>query len=362
MKTYRNLWQELCSYENLQVAFEKASRGKTQKPYVIEFERDIKSNIQKLRIELLFHCYRPQPLVTFILRDPKIRKISKSHFRDRVVHHAICNIIEPFFEREFIYDSYANRIGKGTLKAIQRFDKFKRKVSKNNSHACFILKADIKAYFDNVNNSILTRIIEKKILDQKVMHLIKIILRNHTGDALRKGMPLGNLTSQFFANVYLNELDQYVKQKLKIKYYLRYVDDFIILHNDRKILGETKEAISSYLKNSLGLDLHPAKSKIHLLNRGVAFLGFRIFYWHKLLRKSNRRKYFRKIEEYKTLYDEKFLSYDTMYNSFQGWQGYTRIGNTYKLRDQVRKKIEKEFPHETASVEINKLLKQTNIF
>lgn len=126
------IYDEVCSYENLELAFQRARRGKTLKQYVIDFEKDLKENLLQLRSELLLHTYEPRPLKTFILRDPKTRKISKSAFRDRVIHHAICNVIEPVFDKRFIHDSFANRIGKGTLNAIKRFDVFKRKVSKNN--------------------------------------------------------------------------------------------------------------------------------------------------------------------------------------------------------------------------------------
>ena len=175
----RDLWQELCSYENLILAFKKARKHKTKKDYVIEFENNLESNILLLRSELLLHSYVPKPLKTFIVRDPKTRKISKSHFRDRVVHHALCNIIEPIFEKSFIYDSFANRKGKGPLKALQRFDYFKRQVSKNNTRNCFVLKCDIKHYFQNVNHAILLNIIGRKIKDRKIIWLVNIILQNH---------------------------------------------------------------------------------------------------------------------------------------------------------------------------------------
>ena len=208
----------------------KARKHKTLKPDVIKFEKDLKNNLLLLRSELLLRCYKPKSLVNFIIHDPKIRKISKSDFRDRVVHHALCNIIEPIFENAFIYDSYANRMGKGTLKAVERFDSFKRKVTRNNTCKTYVLKADIGKYFENVNHRILIRIIGKKIKDKKILRLIRIILANPARGQSGKGMPLGNLTSQFFANVYLNELDHFVKHELRARYYIRYVDDFVIFN------------------------------------------------------------------------------------------------------------------------------------
>ena len=175
------LYDELCSYGNLFLAYKKARKRRTKKSYVIDFEKNLKENLLLLRSELLLHCYKPKPLVSFTIHDPKTRKISKSDFRDRVVHHALCNIIEPIFEKSFIYDSYANRTGKGTLKALERFDFFKRKASRNNTTICYILKADIKKYFENVDHEILLDIISQKIADAKVIWLVKKILSNPVG-------------------------------------------------------------------------------------------------------------------------------------------------------------------------------------
>jgi len=357
MKTYKNLWQELCSYQNLESAYERARKGKTQKPYVIEFEKNLKQNILSLRSELLFHCYRPQPLATFVIRDPKTRKISKSAFRDRIVHHALFRVIEPIFDNRFIYDSYANRTGKGTLKAIERFDAFKRKVSQNDRKECFVLKGDIKQYFDTVDQSMLLRIIKRRITDARVLWLIRTILQNYAS-AGGKGMPLGNLTSQFFANVYLDELDQFVKHTLKAKFYIRYVDDFVILHNDRKLLESYKKQIDSFLKRTLDLELHKQKSKIYSIDRGIPFLGFRVFYFHTLLRKTNIRKMEKRLERFKSLYDQGVVPYDTIYESFQGWMGYAKDANTYTLRQRVAAHVETYFPGEVASAEISRLLRR----
>ena len=334
-KMQRDLWQELCSYENIFLAYKKARKHKTLKPYVIEFEKNLENNLLLLRYELLLHSYNPEPLKTFIVRDPKTRKISKSAFKDRVIHHALCNIIEPIFDKSFIYDSYANRKCKGALKALQRFDSFKGKVSKNNTITCYVLKADIKHYFDTVDRVILLNIVRRKIKDIKVILLIKKILQNYNGEKEGKGMPLGNLTSQFFANVYLNELDQFVKNKLKTKYYIRYVDDFVILNNNSYLLEKYKVMINDYLINNLKLELHPNKSKIILLDNGVNLLGYRIFYYYQLLRKSNKRKFQRKFNEKLKLHQQGLLSYQDFIKSLQGWFGYAMWANTYKLRTNI---------------------------
>ncbi len=340
-----NLYDELCSHDNLELAFNKARKGKTLKPYVIEFERNLTSNLLQLRNELLFQTYTPKPLETFILRDPKTRKISKSDFRDRVVHHAICNVIEPMFDKTFIYDSYANRIGKGTLNAIKRFDYFKRKVSRNNFRTCFVLKADIKHYFENVDHAILMAILKKKIKDDNLLWLIKRIIDNHKTDVKGKGMPLGNLTSQFFANVYLNELDQFVKHKLRDKYYIRYVD-FVILNNTRKILNEYIEQVSGFLKTKLNLELHPDKSKIVELGSGIGLLGFKIFYHHKLIKRKNVNKFNRTFNKLKELYGTGIVDRDKAIECFEGWLAYISHANTYKYRRHLILLFNQHFPSE----------------
>ncbi len=234
MKTYKNLWKELRSYENLYLAYKKARKHKTTKEYVIEFEKSLENNLFLLRSELLLHSYEPKSLVNFIC------------------------------------DSYANRKGKGTLKAIQRFDCFKREISKNYTINCYVLKADIKKYFENIDHTFLLNILKRKIKDEKVLWLIKRIIKNYSNKS--KGIPLGNLTSQFFANVYLNELDWFIKSDLKAKYYIRYVDDFVILHSDKNVLLRYKDRINQFLKQKLNIELHPDKSKIIRLKNTLNFL------------------------------------------------------------------------------------------
>ena len=350
-------YSELCSYKNLEHALRKARKHKSQKSDVIEFEKNLKDNLLRLRSELIFHTYKPKSLETFIIRDPKTRKISKSDFRDRVVHHALCNVIEPIFEKTFIYDSYANRIGKGTFAAIKRFEYFQREVTKNYSVNCFVLKADIKHYFQTVDHTILLEIIKRRITDARIIWLIKQILKNHQTDEPGKGMPLGNLTSQFFANVYLNKLDQFVKHELKVKYYIRYVDDFIILHESESQLGDYKHKISAFLKTRLALELHPEKSNIMHLNRGTNFLGIRIFVHHKLLQKKNLRRFKTKITAICSDYDTSKISYDKVYDFLEGWLAYSKNANTYKLRTRFQSTLAERFQGEISTKELNRYLK-----
>ncbi len=330
----RNLYEEIISLKNLILSHKKARKGKTKKFYVKEFEENLAYNLKVLYDELKNQTYKPKPLITFILRDPKTRKISKSAFRDRIIHHALVQVIEPIFDKIFIYDSCANRIGKGNLFALKRFEKFQRKVTNNLHSEAFCLKADIKHYFQEVDKEILLRIIKRKITDDKVLELIKLILNNFEEN---KGMPLGNLTSQFFANVYLNQLDYFVKHKLKAKYYIRYVDDFVILHNSKEQLEKWKEEVETFLKERLKLELHPEKSKIISLSKGIDFVGFRNFFYYRLLRKRNIRKMIFKIEEYK----QEDISKEKLLGSFQGWNAYAMWANSYKLRKRIVSRIYK---------------------
>lgn len=340
MKTYKNLYSKIISFENLIFALKNARKHKTKKDYIIKFEKNFFQNLMGLCRELKFQTYNPKPLETFVLRDPKTRRISKSDFRDRVVHHALYNFLEPIFDRIFIYDSYANRKGKGNLRAIKRLCDFMKKVSRNgkingwfskNQVKGYCLKADIKHYFQEVNHKILLGIISKKIKDEKVMWLVNKIIKNYISEKQGKGMPLGNLTSQFFANIYLNELDYFVKHKLKVRYYIRYVDDFVILHSSKSQLEIWKGQIIKFLKRELELDLHKEKSRIIPLSRGIDFVGFRNFYYHKLLRKRNIRKMLEKIEQFRNneMTEEQLLA------SFQGWQAYAKWANTFKLRKNM---------------------------
>lgn len=342
METSTLFYSQIYDYDNLLLAWQNAKKGKTKRRYVKRFQRDLKENLIKLQEELTNQTYQPCELKTFTLRDPKTRKISKSAFRDRVVHHALCNIIVYTFEKGFIYDSHANRIGKGTLKAIERFDVFKRKVSKNNTREAYVLKADIKHYFEEIDHQILIRILRKKIKDEKIIWLIeKILSVNHK----IKGMPLGNLTSQFFANLYLNELDVFVKHKLRAKYYIRYVDDFVILHESKEQLGKWKQEINTFLGEHLKIELHPSKSNVLRLNSGINFLGFRVFFYHKLIRKSNLKNFERKFNNLRILFDEEIIGREKVLEALEGWLAYCSHANTYKYRKYLIRSFNTSFSH-----------------
>lgn len=344
MKTYKNLYAKVYSLGNLRKAFANARKGKSQKPYVKEFEADLENNLLQLKKEMETLVYEPRPLRTFVLRDPKTRVISVSDFRDRIVHHALCNIIEPLFDRIFIHDSYASRKGKGTHAAIQRFDEFKRRVSRNgrlvksakddNMITGYVLKADIKHYFASVDHEVMMQIVGKKLKDKKVLWLIKKILDNNNSKTRGKGMPIGNLTSQLFANIYLNELDYFVKHKLHVKYYMRYMDDFVLLDKSKEKLIGRKCQIGEFLER-IKLGLHAEKSRVFPLHEGVCFLGYRIFYHHKLLKKSNLRVLENRMDRFRNLYARNEISCEKITQSIESWMAYAEYADTYRMRIKI---------------------------
>ncbi len=348
MKTHNKLYKKLYSKENLISAFKKARKGKSSKSYVINFESNLIKNLNILREQLKNKNYYPSRLKKFIVRDPKTRTIHSSIFRDRIVHHAIINIIKPIYEKIFIYDSFASRKKKGSHLAVKRFEYFMNKVSSNgrkiknphtnNSIKGYILKADIKHYFPTMDHNVLINILRKKIKDEDLIELIRIVLHNFESKEKQKGVPLGNYTSQFFGNVYLNNLDYFVKHRLKVKYYIRYVDDFVILHKDKKVLEEFKDKIEKYLKN-LRLELHPEKSEIYALRNGITFLGYRIFYHYKLLRKRNIRYFRNKLNNKMELYSRGLIDKEHIESFLNGWNGYSNFANTYNFNKKIEIEI-----------------------
>ena len=329
----------------MDLAYQKAKKGKSKKPDIIEFAKDYDTNIEKLCSELLSGKYIPLPLTTFPVEDPKTRIIRKAHFRDRVVHHALCNLTSEIFDKLFIHDSFANQKGKGTSKAQLRFDEFKRRASRSFKVPCYVLKADIKKYFEEVDHGVLLSILRSKIKDERFISVVQKVLNNHSRHV---GMPLGNQTSQTFANIYLNELDQYVKHVLKVKFYIRYVDDFVILHEDKDVLEAYKAQIESFLAQRLKLRLHPNKCKIIKLERGVTFLGFRIFRYHRLPRKGNLWSMKTKVMD---------PCYDAVCTFLEGWIAYAKHGNTFGVRKRVAQFLDYKFKGQISLLQIDRTMK-----
>ncbi len=213
----------------------------------------------------------------------------------------------------------------------------------------YVLKAYIKHYFDTLDHGILLDSIKRKVIDKRVIWLVQKILDNHVSKQPGKGMPIGNLTSQFFTNLYLSELDYFVKHELKVKCYIRYVDDFVLLDRTQKKLEECKEQISSFLEG-LRLELHPDKSKVYPFHKGVTFLGFKVFYHHRLLKKSNIRKMEQRMREFKSALENNEISHEDIVRSFESWLGYAKQGNTYGLRKRMAGKMNRVLKQVPVSV------------
>ncbi len=348
MKRYNNLYEKICSFENLYLAYLKARECKRYKSEILKFSYHLENNLLNLRKELLDQNYKHGSYRTFIVNDSKKRIIKAAPFRDRVVHHALCNLIEPIFDRGFIYDSYACRKNKGTHKTIKRLESFIRSISdhiKNKAipEDVYCLQCDISKYFANIDHEILIKLIEKKVKDKKTLWLIsKIVESSYKCKFLENllefrlvGIPIGNLTSQLFANIYLNELDQFIKHKLHKKYYLRYMDDFIILNNNKKELHQARALIQDFLKNKLKLKFHPKKANIFLAKRGINFLGYIIFKNYKLLRKSTVKRFIKRVKILKKKINKKLITGERYNRSIQSWLAYAKFGNSWRLRKNL---------------------------
>ena len=296
------------------MSWEEFRIGKTKKPDVLEFGRHLEDNLFALHHELKNKRYKHSDYTSFYITDPKVRHIHKALVKDRIVHHAIHRILYPIFDPAFIHDSYSCRIGKGTHRAVRRLGNFTRKVSKNYTGKCFVLKCDIRKFFASVDHEMLIELLEKKIKDEDLMRLIREIvgsfylaIRESSLTSLgfprerererERGVPLGNLTSQLFANVYLNELDQFVKHDLRIKYYIRYCDDFVIVGDDEKDLEEICVKIKLFLEAKLRMELHPNKVEIRKLNQGIDFLGYVIKPHFSILRTKTKNRMLKRICE-----------------------------------------------------------------
>ncbi len=251
-------------------------------------------NVLALHRELREGTYRHGGYHAFRISDPKPRDIHKASVRDRLLHHAIYRVLYPFFDRTFIADSYSCRKGKGTHRAMNRFRQFAYKVSRNHTRTCWVLKCDIRKFFASVDHEILLDIVDAYVPDARIRALVAEVVESFCPAAqdqhARKGLPLGNLTSQLLVNMYMNEFDQYVKHELKIKYYIRYADDFVFLSSDKKHLEEIERYISLFLRERLKLDLHPDKVFIKTYASGVDFLGWVLFPDHRVLRTATKRR------------------------------------------------------------------------
>jgi RNA-directed DNA polymerase len=342
MKRHKDLYPTIISFENLYDAWLKARRGKRYNKSVLNFALTIDDNLTTLRTELEGQTWHPGGYRSFTIHEPKRRKISAAPFRDRVVHHALCNVIVPIYERKFIHDSYANRVGRGTHKALDRCTHYMRRFK-------YVLQCDIQQFFPAIDHQILKNILTKTIACQPTLTLCDQIIdsgvgvlseeydmRYFQGDDLLmierpRGLPIGNLTSQFWANVYMNELDQFVKHQLRCKGYVRYVDDFLLFADDKATLWRWRDAVIKFLQ-SLRLTIHEKRAHPKPVTQGTPFLGFTVYPDYRRLKRTRGIAYRRHLKKLYRQFLRQEVSRQALSDSISAWLGHVSHGNTFALQ------------------------------
>ncbi len=335
-----NLQEQLCDRDNLLLAWQNAARGKRGRGATATYELFLADHLLGLQAQLQEKAYQPGQYSSFYVHEPKKRLISAAPFADRVAHHALCNITQPYFEQKFIADSYANRVGKGTHRALDRCTQFARRYK-------YVLQCDVVQFFPSIDHAILRATLEKMLPDESVTWLLERILASgqgvlaneydmvyFAGDDLfssqrPRGLPIGNLTSQLWANCYLNPFDQFVKRELSCPAYLRYVDDFLLFSDDKKQLWDWRESLIQRLEHSR-LTIHPENAIPRPVTDGIPFLGFVIFPEHRRLKARKGYAFQRKLRHLiKTGQAAKIKA------SVQGWINHARYADTFGLRRAV---------------------------
>jgi retron-type reverse transcriptase len=333
-------YEDIISLENLFAAWQEFIAGKRQKRDVQQFSLRLTDNLVQLHNELADFTYNHGGYQAFNISDPKPRNIHKASVRDRVLHHAIYRQLYPFFDRTFIADSFSCRLDKGVHKAINRFTHFSLKASRNNTRTAWILKMDIKKFFASIDHEVLLKILSSYIADRQILWLLEKVISSFSirplpqslptpGEGGGVGLPLGNLTSQLFCNLYMNELDQFVKHRLKAKCYLRYADDFVLFSDNRLRLFSQISKISKFLEQRLRLSLHPDKVYMQTLASGVDFLGWVHFPHSRVLRTITQRRALKRIQEHPT--DDTLQSYLGLANHGNAFSFKQRVLNWYGL-------------------------------
>jgi retron-type reverse transcriptase len=335
-----SLFDELTSWGNLYRAARKTRRGKRRNHEAARFELERERELLRLQHELRTRTYEPGAYRTFYVREPKRRLISAAPYRDRVVHHALVNVIGPLFERNFISDSYANRVGKGTHRAVDRYQEFARRFK-------YVVQFDVVKFFPSIDHEILKSLLRSRIRDPAVLWLCDRIIDGSNeqeavaeyfeGDDLfapwerRRGLPIGNMTSQFWANVYLHGLDNFVKRGLRCRGYVRYVDDFLVFGNDKRELADVRERVKGFLVR-LRLRIHERRAQVRPTHRPTRFLGYRCRPTHRFLTKENIRRFRRRGRLLQRLYAERRLPWEKVKASLISWNAHAATAQSVGLR------------------------------
>lgn len=347
-KTYKGLYDRIYTFEHLYAAYRRARRGKRRRPDVAAFEFRLEEQVLQLATELQTGSYRPGPYRSFRVTDHgKQRVISAAPFRDRVVHHALCALLEPIWERRFIFDSYASRPGKGTHAAIKRAQHFAR------GHR-YALQLDVQQFFPAIDHAILLAILARHIADERILTLIGLILAGGAstlrdeyrmvyfpGDDLfaatrPRGLPIGNQTSQFWANCYLHPLDLFIKHDLRCRAYVRYCDDLLLFANDKARLHEWRAALIAQAA-TLRLVFHTGRAQVVPVATGLPFLGWRIYPYRLRLKRRNVVNFTRRFRRLRARYANGQCPLQTLHACVQGWIGHVQHGHTHGLRRSLLK-------------------------
>ncbi|MBE3575692.1 MAG: group II intron reverse transcriptase domain-containing protein [Firmicutes bacterium] len=334
-KGFDHLYPAVYELENLYHAYVRARRNKRYYHEILTFSAALEENLIQIQNELIYRTYRSGRHRQFYIYEPKKRLIMAPPFRDRIVHHALCNVIEPILDQRFIFDSYACRAGKGMHRGVDRLTHFLRSARERWGEV-YCLKADIAQYFPSIDHEILLKILWDRIKCEGTRWLIAEIVRSTEDprEYRHVGLPIGNLTSQLFANVYMDQLDQFVKHHLRAHFYIRYMDDFIILEGDKQALWHYLMEIKGFLEDRLCLHLN-RKTSIFPVWQGIDFLGYRIWDDHRLLRKANVKRAKRMFKRLSKDYSEGRVSVERVRASVMSWIGHCKHADTYHVRRRV---------------------------
>lgn len=340
-----NLHEQICSWDNLRLAYRNASRGKRGRGATAAFESLLADHLLELEEELKDKVYQPGEYNNFYIHEPKKRLISAAPFRDRVVHHALCNITVPYFERLFIADSYANRVGKGTHRAVDRCQQFARKYK-------YVLQCDLAQFFPSIDHEVLRQTLKGMLPDESASWLIDRILASGQGvlageydmvyfpgdDLLAverpRGLPIGNLTSQLWANCHMNPFDHFVRRELGCRAYIRYVDDFLLFGDNKRELMQWRDAVVERLQRSR-LSLHGGSAHPRSVTEGIPFLGFMVFPDHRRVKQRKGFAYRRRLRHMMNT-----AAQDAVKSSLQGWINHVRYADTTRLRQSILKEFD----------------------
>ena len=329
-------FEQVTSVDALFEAWETFRKGKTWRRDVQTFWRRLEGNLFGLHRQLVSGSYRHGSYESFFINDPKPRHIRKAQVRDRIVHQALHSALSRVWEPVLIHDAYSARIGKGTHFGVNRVWGMIRRESKNFTTSCWALKCDIRKLYDSIDHSILMELIQRRIADQRVVRLVgEIVSSFHTEGAVGKGIPIGNVTSQVFTNIYLSELDYSIKQVLRVKCYGRFSDDFVLISRDRSDLLVWRKQVEEFLRLRLQLLLHPHKVVLQPLHQGIDFLGYVLLPHHRVLRTTTRRRMFRRLERGASAVVDGVRSKETLRQSLASYQGMLLHADTFALRRLV---------------------------